>query len=314
MRKMAFTVGVALLVCGATLPAVAAQPTAVSLATATPGGGFPVFGDAAAAVINATDPTLAVTTHNTKGSTENIMLLEQGKMDTALVAGEPAYEAFSGIGRAPTRLLIISAIYSSPGLFAVKADSPARSARDLLGQRIAWGTRASGLTLLGRYVMDGLGLDRDKDFVPIYLDKAGDGPGMVASGAVAALWGGGRGWPGFKAVAAAGGRFIGFTPEEISRITTKHPFLKPAVVAAGTYQGQAEAIHSVSSWSYLLARSDLPDDTAYRLAKALHAGQAELVRRTVQARETTPENTRLGAPGENQIHPGVRRYLAELGL
>jgi hypothetical protein len=72
--------------------------TNVSLATATPGGGFPFFGDNAAAVINETDPSLKVVTRNTKGSTENIGLLDAGTVDIALVAGEPAYEAFSGLG------------------------------------------------------------------------------------------------------------------------------------------------------------------------------------------------------------------------
>lgn len=292
----------------------AAQRTGISLATATPGGGFPLFGDAAAAVINATDPTLQVETRNTKGSTENITLLEQGKLDTALVAGEPAYEAFAGIGRAPSKLLIVSAIYSSPGMFAVKGDSPARSVRDLVGKPIAWGTRASGLTLLGRYVMDGLGLDRDKDFVPHYLDQAGDGPLMVADGRVAALWGGGIGWPGFTAVTKAGGRFIGLTPDEVAKVSARHSFLKPATVPAGAYEGQAAAVASVASWSYILARSDLPDDVAYRLARALHTGNAELVKRLAQARETTPQNTRLAAPSPSQIHPGVRKYLQEIGL
>ena len=292
----------------------AAQRTSITLATATPGGGFPLFGDAAAAVINATDATLQVETRNTKGSGENITLLEQGRMDTALVAGEPAYEAFAGIGRPPSRLLIISAIYSSPGMFAVKGHSPARSVRDLLGKPIAWGTRASGLTLLGRYVMDGLGLDRDKDFVPHYLEQAGDGPPMVADGRVAALWGGGIGWPGFTAVTKAGGRFIGLAPDEVAKVSAKHSFLKPATVPAGAYEGQAAAVTSVASWSYILARSDLPDDAAYRLAKALHNGNAELVKRLAQGRETTPQSTRLAAPSPSQIHPGVQKYLKEIGL
>ena len=193
-----------------------AEPTRVTLATATPGGGFPFFGNNAAAVINETDKSLNVVTQNTKGSTENIGLLNEGKVDFALVAGEPAYEAFQAIGQPKTTALIIQAIYSNPGMFAVRGDSPAKSLRDLIGKPIAWGTRASGLTLLGRYVTDGLGLDRDKDFEPHYLEKAGDGPLMVADGRVVALWGGGIGWPGFTAVMKAGGRFIGLTPDEIT--------------------------------------------------------------------------------------------------
>jgi TRAP transporter TAXI family solute receptor len=291
-----------------------AQKTAVSLATATPGGGFPLFGDNAAGVINDTDVSLLVETKNTKGSAENIILLEQGKMDIGLVAGEPAYEAFAGIGRAPTNLKIITAIYSNPGMFAVKSDSPAKTLRDLVGKPIAWGTRASGLTLLGRYVTDGLGLDREKDFQAVYLDKAGDGPVLVAEGKVAALWGGGIGWPGFTAVMKAGGRFIGLTADEVARVSAKHNFLKPITVPAGSYEGQKEAVNSVGSWSFVLARPTLPDDVAYRLAKALHDGHAALVKRLAQGRETTPQNTAMAAPNPDQIHPGVKRYLREIGV
>jgi TRAP transporter TAXI family solute receptor len=291
-----------------------AQKTVVVMATATPGGGFPLFGDNAAAVINETDDSLQVATKNTKGSAENIVLLEQDEMDIGLVAGEPAYEAFAGIGRAPTNLKIITAIYSNPGMFVVKGNSTAKTLRDLIGKPIAWGTRASGLTLLARYVTDGLGLDREKDFQAVYLDKAGDGPVMVAEGRVAALWGGGIGWPGFTAVMKAAGRFIGLTPEEVARVSAKHNFLKPITVPPGAYEGQKEAVNSVGSWSYILARTTLPDDVAYRLAKALHHGNAALVKRLAQGRETTPQNTAMAAPRADQIHPGVARYLREIGV
>jgi TRAP transporter TAXI family solute receptor len=292
----------------------AAQKTAVSFATATPGGGFPLYGDNAAAVINEIDPALDVHTLNTKGSGENIPLLEDGKVDIALVTGEPAYEAFSGIGRAPTSNKIIAAIYSNPGMFVVRGDNPAHAVHDLVGKPIAWGARASGLTLLGRYVMEGLGLDRDKDFQPVYLDKAGDGPVMVADGRVAALWGGGAGWPGFTTVMQAGGHFIGLTPEEVTRVNARHSFLKPLTMPAGAYPGQTEPVHSVGSWSFIMARATLPDDTAYRLASALDRGHDALVKRLDQARETTPQNTFAAAPQPGHIHPGVMRYLREIGV
>lgn len=38
----------------------------MSLGTATPGGGFPVYGEAVAATINEVDPTLDVRPRNTK--------------------------------------------------------------------------------------------------------------------------------------------------------------------------------------------------------------------------------------------------------
>jgi TRAP-type uncharacterized transport system substrate-binding protein len=100
------------------------------LGTATPGGGFPLYGGVFAEALNAADPA--------------------------------------------TGLRVIAAMYSSPGMFVVRADSPVRVIADLKGQTVAFGAKGSGLTILGRTVLDGR---------------------------VAALWGAGIGWPGFTAVA-----------------------------------------------------------------------------------------------------------------
>ena len=111
------------------------------------------------------------------------------------------HEALTGVGRPPADLRILAAMYSTPGMFVVRADSPARAIADLRGKPVAFGARGSGLVVLARYVLDGVGLDQERDFQAVYLDRAGDGPAMVADGRVAALWGGGIGWPGFTAVA-----------------------------------------------------------------------------------------------------------------
>ena len=291
-------------------------PLIVILGTATPGGGFPVYGAAVAETINEIDPTLAVQPRNTKGSTENVPLLEAGQLDIALVQGEVVHETLSGVGRPPADLKILFAMYSTPGMFVVRADSPYRATADLRGKPVAFGARGSGLVILARYVLDGLGLDQERDFQAVYLDRAGDGPAMVLDGRVAALWGGGLGWPGFTAVAKgpAGARFIAPDTNERARILAKHPFLGPMTVPAGSYPGQDAPIASVGSWSFILARPTLAEDVAYRLARALHRGEAALARRLPQAGETTAANTVAAAPRPELIHPGVLRYLREIGV
>src|ERR1700731_2798556 len=242
------------------------QKTTISLGTATPGGGFPLYGNALAQVMNDADSTLAIEPRNTKGSYENIPLLEAGQLDIALVAGEPSYEAFKGIGRPATGLQILTAIYSSPGMFVVRADSPYKTIRDLVGKPVAFGAKGSGLPVMSRFMLDGLGLKQDEDFQSVYLDRAGDGPAMVLDGRAAALWGAGIGWPGFTTVAAGpnGARFIAPDPDEIARIRARHTFLKPLTVPAGSYQNQDAPIDALGSWSFILARESLPDDVAYR--------------------------------------------------
>jgi TRAP transporter TAXI family solute receptor len=290
--------------------------TTIRLGTATPGGGFPLYGNAFADAINAADPTLSVEPRNTKGSNENIPLLEAGQLDIATVAGEPSYEAFMGIGRPATKLKILTAMYSSPGMFVVRADSPYKTIRDLVGQPVAFGAKGSGLPILSRYMLDGIGLKQDQDFKSIYLDRAGDGPAMVQDGRAAALWGAGIGWPGFSAMAESpgGARFIAPDAGEIARIRAKHTFLKPLTIPANSYPSQTEAISSVGSWSFILARESLPDDVAYRLARTLHGIEGSFCKKLPQACETTAANTVAAAPAVELIHPGVLKYYREIGV
>jgi len=290
--------------------------TRVVLGTATPGGGFPLYGGVFAEAVNAADPTLAIETRNTKGSTENVPMLESGELDLALVQGEVAHEALAGIGRAPSAMRIVAAMYSTPGMFVARGDSAVHAIGDLVGKPVAFGARGSGLVILSRYILDGLGLDQDADFKAVYLDRAGDGPAMVLDGRVAALWGGGTGWPGFTAVASApaGARFITPSAAEAERILAKHAFLKPLTLAAGGYPGQTEPIRSVGSWSFVMARPTLPDDLAYRITRAADRARQALAAKLEQARETTAANTLAAAPRADLIHPGVLRYLKEIGV
>jgi hypothetical protein len=66
---------------------------------------LPGLGAACAETSNETDPTLLVQPRNTKGSTENVPLLEAGTLDTGQVTGEVTYEPIEGIGRRQTRSL-----------------------------------------------------------------------------------------------------------------------------------------------------------------------------------------------------------------
>ncbi|MBR1123134.1 TAXI family TRAP transporter solute-binding subunit [Bradyrhizobium lablabi] len=294
----------------------AISKTTISLGTATPGGGFPLYGDAFAAVMNEADPQVAIEPRNTKGSNENIPLLENDKLDIALVAGEPAYEAFMGIGRPATRIKILTAIYSSPGMFVVRADSPYKTIQDLVGKPVVFGAKGSGLPIMSRYMLDGIGLKQDEDFQSIYLDRAGDGPAMVQDGRAAALWGAGVGWPGFKAMAESpgGARFIAPDSSQIARVVAKHSFLKTLTVPANSYPNQTAALPSIGSWSYVLVRESLPDDVAYRLARALHGAEGALCKKLAQACETTAANTVAAAPKAELIHPGVMKYFREIGV
>lgn len=292
-----------------------AHRTQVILGTATPGGGFQLFGQTLAQVINAGGDTIHIREQPTRGSKQNLPLLEQGRIDIALVEGNAARQALDGVGRARADLKVLSVMYPNPGMFVVRADSPYRTIADLRGKPIAFGTAASGLRILVNDVLDGIGLSPTEDFEQIILSRAAEGPGLVLEGKAEALWGAGIGWPGFVKVAnsKAGARFIAPDAEQIQRILEKHPHLKPMAVPAHTYQGQSERIDSVGLWSLILVRPDLPDEVVYQLARAIHRGQPALASRLDQGKYTTAQNTVDQVPA-GRLHAGAARYYTDAGL
>jgi len=277
------------------------------LGTATPGGGFPVYGAAFAETVNAQEPQLRIETRNTKGSTENVPLLEAGKIDLGLVAGELAAAELAKPG---TGLRIVAAMYASPGMFMVRGDSPVRSIADLKGKPVVLGTQGSGITVLGRLVLSSLEIK----ITELTLEKAADGPPMLEDGRAAALWGAGVGWPAFTALAKSGARFVGPSADEVKRILTKQPSLQAVTLPARSYAGQDAPLSSVGSWSYVFSRPGLPEEQAYLLARALHKAEGALAARLEQAKETTAANTVAAAPRAELIHPGVQKYFREIGL
>ncbi len=291
------------------------EPTTIVLGTATAGGGFQLFGRHLAEAINLADPSIRVDAIATRGSRQNLDLLEQGEIDIGLVEGNAARQALEGIGRASARLEVLSVMYPNPGMFVVRADSPYRSIEQLEGNPVAFGTRASGLRILAKDVLDGIGLVPERDFEPVILDKAADGPRLVLAGQVAALWGAGIGWPGFVAIAQSptGGRFIAPSAIQVQQILARHPHLRPMSVPAGTYRGQDTQIDSVGLWSLILVRPELPEQLVYRLAGAIHKAQEALAERLAQGRYTAAQNT-VDQVAPERLHPGAERFYREAGF
>ncbi len=294
-----------------------AQKTHVVMGTATPGGGFPLFGDdAAAETINETDTSLAVETAQ-----------HQGQRREHPAARRRQDRHRPGGGRAGLR-----------GLrgHRPRADQPEDHHRDLFQPRHVRGEGRQPGEVAARpdRQADRLGHARVRPDAArratsptgsastarrissrIYLEqgrrRAGDGgrrPRRRAVGRRHRLAGLHRGDAGRRPLhrAHAPTRPSASAPSTISSSPSR---CRPAPIRA-----RRSRSNSVGSWSYILARPTLDDDVAYRLATALHHGHAALVKRLDQGRETTPQNTFAAAPSPGQIHPGVQRYLREIGV
>jgi TRAP transporter TAXI family solute receptor len=292
-----------------------AQQMKITLGTAMEGGGAAAYGAAFVTALRSVDPTFEIRPVPTKGILDNVSRLDSGELDIGLVFGEVAHELFMGIGRPASKLKVVSVMYSTPGMFVVRADTRYRRIADLKGQPVVWNGASSGLAVQARYAMDGLGLDIDADFQAIYTDSLADGPPLVINGRAAALWGAGVRWPGFVKVAGnpRGARFVVPNASEIERIHARHSFLTRLTVPGGLYPGQHDPIVTVGSWSFILARADLDDPIGHRLAAALYKVERAGTLSKPLA-ETTVKNTLAAISGPEMLQPGAARFYRESGL
>ena len=179
----------------------AAQSGGVKFGTAAEGGGFIIYAGAFVDAIKWANPSIGIKPVPTRGSVENVPLLQEGKIDIGLVFGEVAQQLFNPKEGSPTKLKVICTVYASPGMFVVRADSRHRTIDDLKGRPVVFNAKGAALALQARYVLDALDLDPDKDFEAIYTERMIDGPAMLMEGRASALWGSGNRWPGFVKVA-----------------------------------------------------------------------------------------------------------------
>lgn len=293
----------------------AAQASGVKFGTSGEGGGFIVYAGAFVDAIKWANPSVGIRPVPTRGSVENVPMLQESKLDIGLVFGEVAQQLFSSQEGPPTKLKVICTVYASPGMFVVRADSRYRTIGDLKGRPVVWNAKGAALALQAHYVLGALGLDPDKDFEAIYTDRMTDGPAMLMDGRASALWGSGNRWPGFVKVASdpRGARFITPDKDEIDRIVAKHSFMRRIAIPPGRYAGQSDALLTVGSWSYVLARPYLDDAVGYALAAALHKVEKAGSLFGGQLAESTVNNTLASLPRLDVLQGGVELYYREIG-
>ncbi len=296
-------------------PATAAPSLTLRLGASGDSGSFFVYAGAFADAIKWANPSISVKVERTQGSVENVALLRDGRIDIGLVSGEIAYPQFNPPSGPPTDLRVVSAAFSSPGLFVVRADSRHQTIADLRDRPVVWTVKDSPAALQARYTLEPLGLDPDRDFEAIYTEKMTDGAAYILDGRASAMWGVGKRWPGFVTVAndPRGARFIAPTPEEGQRIAARYRFLHQVVIPPGRYRRQFESILTIGSWSYLLAGPQLTEEGGYTLAAALH--RLEGVSASLAGgnlAESTIGNTLSSLPRPGSLQAGVERYLREV--
>jgi TRAP transporter TAXI family solute receptor len=106
--------------------------------------------------------------------------------------------------------------------------------------------------------------------------------------------------------------FISLSSEQVEAIRKAIPEFSPSKIAAGIYRFLDKYYVTVGIPNFVIGRADLPDDLVYQLVKAAFESQPRLVKATLAASDTIPQNVVKNT--FLPFHPGAVRYYREIGI
>lgn len=264
------------------------------VATGEQGGFYAEFGGLLVAALEAAgQPAVAVTTG---GSVDNLGRVAGGEADAGLSLAD-SVGAVTGAGAGPA-LVALGRVYENYLQLAVLDGSPARSLADLDGRRLSLGSSGSGAARTAERLLAATGVAVDAVNLPLVEAVAALDAGAVD----AVLWSGGVPTP---AVEPLRGR-VRLLPldDALAALRREHGAVYRAATVRSSAYGDQGPVPTVGVANLLVARPDLPDGAAARVAEVLVLARDRLVpSAALGAQYLDPQSVVEVGPVE--LHPGA---------
>jgi TRAP transporter TAXI family solute receptor len=296
-----------------------AQQLNIAIATGGTGGVYYPLGGGMANVLTKYVPGAAATARVTGGSVDNLKLIGSKQSEVALVMVDAALDALKGEdkfkgNKVDVRTLMV--LYPNRMHVVTVEGKGIEKMSDLKGKRVSTGSPGSATEVMAFRVIEGAGLDKDKDMRRERLGVA-ESTNAIKDGKIDAyFWVGGLPTAAVTDLAASPGikiKLIDHT-EVVDKMNAKYGGLySSGIIPAKTYPGQEKdnAISVVQN--ILVANADMPDKVAYDIVKTFIEKRDELVAVHGEAKSITLDNQ---APKNSPIpwHPGATKYFTEKGV
>ncbi|MGQ7247441.1 TAXI family TRAP transporter solute-binding subunit [Halomonas sp. V046] len=311
MRALKYALAASLLM--SAQAAVAQQQ--LSVATGGTGGTYYPYGGGLAELIKKHVEGFDAVAEVTGASVENMGLVWRGDSDLALALADTVYQGYTGTGDFEGRKLenirAIASIYPNAVQIVTMADSDIDSLDDLAGKTVSVGAPGSGTELNARAILEANGISYD-DFDPRRLNFNETADALRDGDIDAGFWSVGPPTSSILNLATTSDvRLIGLSDEEMAKAREAEPVFAPYELRAGLYEGMDDAVQTVGVPNVLIASSEMDEDTAYEITKALFEHTDELIAIHPAANDTTVEFSTDSTP--IAFHPGALRYYEEVG-
>lgn len=294
-------------------------PKTISIAGGSPGGGMHAVATGMASVLTKYLKIKTVAESGLFG--KNLTLLAKGDVELGMAQADLTYDAGRGMGNykqfGKNKLRLLFSGSTPPAAFVVRVDSGIKTTQDLKGKRVMF-TMPSNMTFTncGEILLKAAGMTT-KDIKDITFS----GPKVAQEAlqenkidAFIVLFPsiGKTAWAEELNIAVPI-RLIAGDPKTYPAVISKIPYAQETVLYAEYYGKMVDGkdLPTVGIPHNFLARTDLPDDFVYEVAKALFGHLDELYTFHHEAKPY------LANPLKTAVlpfHPGAIKYYKEKGL
>lgn len=293
-----------------------AQTTNLTILTGSTSGVYYPLGNAISGIFGKSIPGVRSSVQVTRGSIENLNLLEAGDGELAFSLGDTVSAAWKGDPDAGFKARLgklrgVAAIYPNHIQLVVSESSGVKTLLDLKGKRVSVGPKQSGTELNARTIFAAAGMTY-ADFGRTDYLPFGQSAKMIEKHELdATLQSAGLGVDSIRHLSTAVPiRLIAIPKDIVTKIGD--PAYVPSVVPARTYEGQSEPVETAAVVNFLVTREGLGADTVYAMTKAIFANLNQLVQTHPAAQGISVNDAATSMP--LPLHPGAERYYREIGL
>jgi TRAP transporter TAXI family solute receptor len=298
------------------LAAAPAQATEfINVLTGGTSGVYYPLGAALADIYGANIKDVRTQVQATKASVENLNLLQQGRGEIAFALGDSVKAAWEGDKEAGftkklDKLRAIAAIYPNYIQVVASKESGIKTMADLKGKSLSVGAPKSGTELNARAIFGALGMSYSDLSKTEYL-PFGESVELIKNRQLAAtLQSAGLGVSSIKDLSTSIPITVVAIPPEVAK-KLGAPF-QAAEIPANTYDGQTEAVPTLTVTNILVTRSDVSDEEAYQMTKQLFEHLDQMTAAHSAAKGIKLDTAAKGLP--IPLHPGAERYYREKGV
>ena len=288
-------------------------PKSLTLATASPGGVYYVYGEGLALILSE-KLGIAVNPLPTQGTVHNVKLIESGGAQLGMTTTGVGLQGWNGTGdwTGGKRLRTMRALfpmYDTPFQAVALRRSGIVALAQLDKKRIGAGPRAGTTGVYVAAIFKTLGISAEL----IHGSIADVADGLIAGNVDALVRVTGVPVPAIKDIEAKEPlTFLSPSPAQTEVIVKALPEFSPSKIAAGAYSSLGKDYATIGMYNFAIGRSDLPDDLVYQLVKTVFENQPRLLKIHSAARETIPQNVDKNT--FMLFHPGAVRYYREIGI